>query len=98
MRGKEMLNSVGITNVFSARSLRDADKVNFSLHPSLPGAFVAISLWAGVTILRGYTKMGGIMACPALVSGLATLSLPSLLGYPFSDIDKRPWRKHFQAS
>ena len=77
-----MLKSVGITTVFSALSLASADKVNFALYLTFPAACFAIVLWAGATILRGYTRRGCIVAFLAVVCGLVALSLPLFLGYP----------------
>ena len=84
VQANTMLNSRGITDVFSALNLSDADKVNFALYLTFSAACFAMVLWAGAVILRGYTRRGGIIAGSATALALATLFLPSPLGYPSS--------------
>jgi len=81
MQLNSMLQSVGIASVFTALSLSDADKVNFALFLTFAASCSAIVLWAGATIMRGYTRRGGMIAALSVVSGLASLLLPSVLGY-----------------
>jgi uncharacterized membrane protein len=81
-----MLKSVGVASFLEAVSLASADKVNFAFYLTFPFASLAIVLWAGASILKGYTRRGSIIAIMAIISGLLTLVLPFILGYPSSAI------------
>ena len=86
IQASAMLRSLGVTSVFSALSLASPDKVNFALYLTFPGACFAIIIWAGATILKGYTRRGGMIACLAFISSLVALFLPYALGYTLSGI------------
>jgi hypothetical protein len=79
-----MLKAVGITSFFEAVSLASADKVNFALFLTFPFASLAIVIWAGASILKGYTGIGNKITILAIITGLLTLILPSAMGYPSS--------------
>ena len=81
-----MLSYVGVNSVFSALSLADSDKVNFALYLTFPGACLSIVLWAGAEAFRGHARRGGMIASLAVISGIVTLLLPFVLGYPSSSI------------
>jgi uncharacterized membrane protein len=84
IQANTMLNASGITDVFAVLSLPSADKVNIPLYLTFSAASFAIIWWAGATILKGYTRRGGMIAGLATASALVTLFLPSALGYPSS--------------
>jgi len=75
-----------IKTVFDALNVSSSDKVNFALYLTLAGGCLAVILWAGATMLRGFTKRGGILTAAALLTGLLTLALPALLIYPYSSV------------
>lgn len=79
-----MLKAVGITSFFEAVSLASTDKVNFALFLTFPFASLAIVMWAGASILKGYTGIGNKITILAIITGLLTLFLPSAMGYPSS--------------
>lgn len=79
-----MLRSVGVTSLFSALSLASPDKVNLALFLTFPGACFAAIIWSGATMLKGYTRRGGFVACFAFISSLVSLSLHFALGYQSS--------------
>jgi uncharacterized membrane protein len=79
-----MLKSVGVTDIFAAVFLPDNDKLNLALYLTLIASSTAIILWAGATILKGYTRRGRVIAYAALAPGLSALALPTVLGYPLS--------------
>ena len=79
-----MLKSVGISSFFEAVSLASPDKVNFALFLTFSLASLAIILWAGTSILKGYNKTGSKISILAVISSIVTLILPSIRGYPSS--------------
>ena len=80
----EMLNSVGVTSVFSAVSLASADKVNFALYLTFAGATIAIVGWASGLFQKGRVRLGGLISGFGAASGLIVVALPYVLGYPVS--------------
>jgi len=84
IQANTMLTFRGIPHVFSALSISPSDKVNFALYLTFSAAGFAIILWAGATILKGYTRKGGMIAGLATVPTVVALFLPSALGYPSS--------------
>jgi uncharacterized membrane protein len=79
-----MAKSVGILSFLEAVTITSPDKVNFALFLTFPFASLAIILWAGTSILKGYTKSGSMIAVLAVLTSIVTLILPSILGYPSS--------------
>jgi uncharacterized membrane protein len=79
-----MLRFVGVEDVFQSLSISGDDKVNFALFLTLSLSSLIITLWAGSNILRRRTRIGGMLAFLGLISGLCSLMLPPILGYPFS--------------
>jgi len=84
LQASRMLKSVGVTDVFSSLSISGSDKVNLALYLTFPAASLAIVIWAGSSVMKGYTKRGSIIAFMAAVPALVSLLLPSALGYPLS--------------
>jgi uncharacterized membrane protein len=81
-----MLKSVGVESFFESVSLASTDKVNFALFLTFPFASLAIVIWAGAAILKGYTNIGSKIAILAVAPYIVTLFLPSVLRYPSSAI------------
>jgi len=79
-----MLKSTGATDVFSALSLPDAERVKLALFLTFVASSTALILWSGATMLRGYTGRGRLIAYAAIVTGLSSLALPMALGYSLS--------------
>jgi uncharacterized membrane protein len=79
-----MLNKIGVSDVFKALSLPDADKVNLALFLTLALATLFFTLVFGSATLRGYTRRGGYTAYAALVISLGVIVSPLILGYPLS--------------
>jgi uncharacterized membrane protein len=84
LQASRMLKSVGVMDVFSSLSISGSDKVNLALYLTFPAASLAIVIWAGSSVMKGYTKRGSIIAFMAAVPALVSLLLPSALGYPLS--------------
>ena len=81
-----MLKSLGVTDIFVAVSLSDYDKVNLALYLTLIGSSTAIILWSGATMMKGYIRRGRIISFAALVPGLCSLAVSSVLGYQVSPL------------
>ena len=79
-----MLNKIGVSDVFKALSIPDADKINIALFLTLALATLFFTLVSGSAILRGYTRKGGYTAYAALMISLGVIVSPLILGYPLS--------------
>lgn len=84
IQAEGILKSLGVTDVFSAVSLSDGDKVNLALFLTLISSSTALALWAGGTMVKGHTRRGRVISSAAAVLGLCALIAPTVLGYPLS--------------
>ena len=78
---KTMLNSVGVTELDEAVSLEGSDKVNFALYLTLTAASFTMVLWAGASILKENTRVGGFLFIVSAVFASAALLQPLIQGY-----------------
>jgi len=78
------LASLGFSSIFDVIQLGDLTKFQIALYLTLPVVMVIFALLAGASILRGYTRLGGIVAVISLVSGLLSLVLLNYMGYGLS--------------
>jgi len=79
-----MLASFGFSNIFDVIQLGDVARVQVALYLTLPVVMVIFALLAGASILKGYAKLGGMVAVLSLVSGLLGLGLVIYMGYSLS--------------
>ena len=84
LQGLAMLNKIGVSDVFQALSIPDADKINIALFLTLALATLFFTLVSGSATLRGYTRKGGYTAYAALMISLGVIVSPLILGYPLS--------------
>ena len=78
------LASFGFSSIFDVIQLGDVAKFQIALYLTFPVVMVIFALLAGASILRGYTRLGGIVAVISLVSGLLSLVLLNYMGYSLS--------------
>jgi len=78
------LASFGFSSIFDVIQLGDLAKFQIALYLTFPVVMVIFALLAGGSILRGYTRLGGIVAVISLVSGLLSLVLLNYVGYSLS--------------
>jgi uncharacterized membrane protein len=71
-------------SVFEAVELSSAAKVDVALYLTLPVVAIIFVLLSGMSIFRGYPRLGGIMAMLGVIAGFFTLVLPQYLGYAVS--------------
>ena len=81
-----MLNTIGVTDVFSPFSIPDSHRINLALYLTFLVASTSIIIWAGSYILKGHIKIGRILAYIAVIPGILTIFLPTILGYSLSYI------------
>ena len=84
LQAMTMLRFVGVEDVFQSLSISNVDKINFALFLTFSFSSLIITLWAGSSILRRRTRVGGLLALVGLSSGFCSLILPPILGYPLS--------------
>lgn len=79
-----ILESLGITSMFSSFSLSDTNKVNLALYLTLAAGSSVLILWSTGENYRRQMIRGSIIACSAVFLSLISLVLPFSFGYPYS--------------